>query len=50
MKHIFILTVDADRDMGLDDPNVVKDLIEEAIRSTGIDNCTSIKIELWDGS
>lgn len=40
----FIVDVTPDRDMGLDDPDKVKDLIEEAIRDSGMDNGAKVSV------
>ncbi len=47
---IFKLVVAPDEGMNMDTADIVKDLIEEAIRSSGMDNGASIDITLISDS
>lgn len=46
MKCALIMIVDADEEMGFNAPEDVKEVVEEAIRDSGLDNAANIKIEL----
>jgi hypothetical protein len=48
MKVVIKVTVDPDEGMGMDSPEIVLDLIQEAIRGTGMDNGASIEVELFE--
>lgn len=43
--HKYLVTITPDEDMDLDDFDVVRGLIEEAIRDSGMDNGCDVKVE-----
>lgn len=46
MKFTYKVTVEPNEDMGMDDPEGVKDLIEECLCDGGMDNGANVKVEL----
>lgn len=48
MKVTIKVVIEPDEDMGMDSPEIVLDLVQEAIRSTGMDNGASITVELLE--
>ncbi len=48
MKVVIKVVIEPDEGMGMDSPEAVLDLVQEAIRSTGMDNGASITVALLE--